>query len=1405
MATLQTRPFSRDYSGLINQSVLAAVIATICVSSHEYMKRKRRGKGPFEKLGSVESWQFGYLYQGRCWAKNPSPPHPHGLPLSWVPPVIKFPEEKLNSLRGVDATLYCRFLRGCRYFTLLHTFTTTAILLPIHLHFSDDQFSDKSMDRALISSLVTSPEGLKLLWIHQTCLAWLTITWIYTLIWICRGAYHLRAQCIQEYSARVQADGQAEVHEYYPHPHPQHPFHAMPPLERVDVNRGLRLRTVMVTNIPPRLRSEKELKEYFEYYMSRHVPKPSLGLTSTTQPGMVNKMMAYLFNRSKRLELHAEPAPLPADAQEPNVEQKPAGGGRILHKRHLSMRKPTVDPDHVPIIQRVSVARKMTELASLHDRREEVLKRLETAHIKLAQKVLGVVKVAMDRKDHGKGIVRHKRHLHGSWHKRGVPYPTVTVDVEMGDKDGDEMLGSEGRMELLIRTLGPYVEEFGMRDPPAESALRRLLHLHRSPKSKSTDMELQHDGEEKPDGPVPHPTVWEALFSLPRTTLDAYQPLIHLSALFRGKTVPAIDYFTTKLALLTSLITENRSRPATDFDPVSSAFVTFADPDDARKACKYLAVHPNNPLACFVSMAPDYEDLDWVRLMKTTFKAEFVKDWVVDVGVWVFTISWVIPVSLLVALVSIKNIATVIPGLQNYLNKHHFAEEIISSLIPTVLTSLLMLLIPLILLLIGKKAHTLSTLSSLHDRIMTRYHKFLVANILVFFCVGVSTLEGFFTSFKQSLNVLEVVKESFPSAGPFYVGWLIFTTAMHGGIELGLFGLPLIMYPSTKRQVTPRKRDIGIRPRTFNFYYWLPNHVLIVFISLVFAVLNPLLTPFALIYFCVTSVVIKNQLLHVYAKVYEGNGHNLLIRWVRYTMDGLVLAQVVFLALVSVLNRKPLIALTAIMIIFTVFMKLTFTRLCRAKFEEADILEARVGNGMAIPIPQSESTATTAAGASTFGSVRTPRNGTFFSSVNQRLANYIMRKFTHDFNFTYEMAPAKPTRSPVDDANPFNATSSPIARRERTTQAWADDVHEHMPRPGPSPSQPASPPRRSASNMDMVPEQETAAHVSPFQPHPLVTTHEKHPPWDDMIRTERPYDNPYYVRPVTNHLWLPRNPVGLLNLDDTVRVFKSLTSEPGAGQLGEWLEEGILMSVSGLPSTISSSDQGDQMSMNTPPVRELDGSEVISLPPIIAERASNLQDEEEPDIANIDIPDDRRSSYFGTGPRRPSVSTRRPSSTRSRPPGPDGLSLGRPSTFNMPRTSMISVSASHATPRRTSTLALPDTKRRSRSASVGQDPAAQPDLYAQARFINMSRVSSIVASPLSMTHEDPLASGTARSDAVSTREALVGEVIAEEHRATADRIRKEEAEAEESAAPRSWMTSWMFSKTTPPDDTHKPS
>jgi hypothetical protein len=108
------------------------------------------------------------------------------------------------------------------------------------------------------------------------------------------------------------------------------------------------------------------------------------------------------------------------------------------------------------------------------------------------------------------------------------------------------------------------------------------------------------------------------------------------------------------------------------------------------------------------------------------------------------------------------------------LGNHPWEEEVIQSFLPTFLIAVLTILVPLLLLLIGKKAHTFTTLSAMHDIIMSRYYKFLVVNVLVFFCVGTAALSTFLSSFRAVTNgatLLQVVADSFPTAGPFFVGW----------------------------------------------------------------------------------------------------------------------------------------------------------------------------------------------------------------------------------------------------------------------------------------------------------------------------------------------------------------------------------------------------------------------------------------------------------------------------------------------------------------------------------------------------------------------------------------------------------------------------------------------------------
>lgn len=1332
MADIQNRPFSKDYSGLVNQSVITIVLAVVSVTLHEIMKRRRRGLHTQPAgLGSVESWEFGYLYQGRSWARYPSPPTPKGWPLSWVKDSITFPQAKLNELRGVDATLYVRFLRGTLLFVLVHTFTTTPILLPIHVHFSPDDVSPQSMTRASISSLVETQQGRSLLWIHICLLFWITLTWMCNLFYICNEAFRLRAAKIESAIRSVESDPMTEREaQYHPHPHPQYPFQDIPSFDTDHSNRGLRLRTVMVTNIPVQLRSEKELKEYFEYYLSRSLDKPSVGLPASTQPGLLNKLFAFGFNRAKRI-----PQNIGMSARETtNGSQEGTDGAPLaqIPSRHL---------ENVPPIDRVVIARRMTELASLLERREEILRRLEGAHITLAKKALLAVYSV--------------EHRHGSREGTTVPRRARSLDEESGYNQTHNAHQNKD-IDILVRTLSPFLVDYELTSKFAPS--RRKLILRTEVDSATDDIDA-------------HKTIWDALLSLPRNILDPYQPLIHLSVFFRGKTVPSIDYYTAKLNLLTSLITQNRARAATEYDAVSTAFVTFKDPADARKACKYLAVHPNNPLACIVTMAPQYEDIDWTRVMRSTYRAEILKDWVVNIGVWGFTIFWVFPVSLFVGLVSIESISTLWPSLYNYLSSHPWEEEVIQSFLPTVLISLLAILIPPILLLIAKKAHTIITLSVMHDTIMTRYYKFLVVNVLVFFCVGTAALQSFLTSFKNvsESGILNTVADSFPTAGPFYVGWLIFTTAIHGGFELVLFGLPLFTYPSTKRHVTPRKRAVGIRPRTFNFYYWLPNHLLVIHVLLLFALLNPLVIPFGLIYFSVETAVIKNQLLHVYAKNYECNGQILLIRILRYSLDGLMLSQFVFLAYMAVLRITVNVALSGFLFVFTAIVKVIVTRMCRARFEQDDTEEARAVCGMDAGESEdgfeSQTIPSNLPGSDKNVAVGAEDHPSRFQTWH--LPTWV--------NFSYWTVPRRLRLRERRNPNPFG----PHARSFSSLHS----VDENGKKPSTS-----TPKESSAAILDRTAELPPAE--QPRQPPERISTSlvQRHPPlaaWDDEPRHDIPYDNPYYTRPITNALWLPRNPLGLLDLDDTVDVYQALTSEPGTGDVDHLFgPESSASPVNQLPSSVPDEEQPSSLT-----TRQYSGSEDIDLPEGIKSR-----------IATIDQEVDVES----TRPRRPSLFARHRSGSNVSMKSGDRASRGLPGRSQImdgSRPEFPHKSSSDHAPRsfreRASSY-LPPPNLHFQSQFRSLDPGSRPDLHAQAEFARStasivrhggSRVS--LSHPINVTQE---AAATPREAVVTTREAVVTEAIAEEHLATEERLRREHAAAglNHGRMKRSWFTSWIY-------------
>lgn len=357
--------------------------------------------------------------------------------------------------------------------------------------------------------------------------------------------------------------------------------------------------------------------------------------------------------------------------------------------------------------------------------------------------------------------------------------------------------------------------------------------------------------------------------------------------------------------------------------------------------------------------------------------------------------------------------------------------------------------------------------------------------------------------------------------------------------------------------------------------------------------------------------------------------------------------------------------------------------------------------------------------------------------------------------------------SPEKMSNPPSPQEGPSS----TTKVTPDGYPWHMP---------ATQPKRDPAVLNMNIDTNALQATGP------VTSYPPPDPWDDQDLLDLPYDNPFYTRTIDNVLWLPKNPSCILNLDDTVNMKVSLTVEKSAGRLGTWLGLGETASPEELSSKSDVDLSPPPNTMESPsvpsitlPVAEVDGTEEIDLPLVIAKRVKAG----ERDVEHTLQP--RKSSIFG---RKAS--------------GGDPGSIGPISTAGRRRPSILdrtthpafrsvsdSVSATRARSASImSTLQVPPPSERVRSSELDQELGVRPDAHAQADFV----AANSSASRISLTAPTAKLS---RSQNLSAAQAIFHEVLEEERQALRDRIEEEHAEAAQSQNKKSWLTSWMYWKT----------
>jgi hypothetical protein len=156
----------------------------------------------------------------------------------------------------------------------------------------------------------------------------------------------------------------------------------------------------------------------------------------------------------------------------------------------------------------------------------------------------------------------------------------------------------------------------------------------------------------------------------------------------RYRTVDAIDYYEEKLRTLDNDILLLRKR---DFEPTPLAFVTMDSVASAQMAIQ--AVLDPSPLQLLANNSPAPSDVVWPNTYLSRTQRIF-RSWTITFFIGILSVFWTILLVPIAGALNICSIHEVFPRLADALNSHDLLKSLVNIQLPTLLLTLINVLVP---------------------------------------------------------------------------------------------------------------------------------------------------------------------------------------------------------------------------------------------------------------------------------------------------------------------------------------------------------------------------------------------------------------------------------------------------------------------------------------------------------------------------------------------------------------------------------------------------------------------------------------------------------------------------------------------------------------------------------------
>ncbi|GAM87437.1 hypothetical protein ANO11243_054610 [Dothideomycetidae sp. 11243] len=331
---------------------------------------------------------------------------------------------------------------------------------------------------------------------------------------------------------------------------------------------------------------------------------------------------------------------------------------------------------------------------------------------------------------------------------------------------------------------------------------------------------------------------------------------------FMGRKVDKIYHLRKELARLNAEI-EYDQADAERFPLMNSAFIQFNHQVAAHMACQSVSHHiPHHMAPRIVEISPS--DIIWTNMSIKWWEA-YVRTGLVIVVSIALIVLFAIPVSFTGALSQISTAAHKFHWLAWLARSPTVVISIIQGVLPPILLSLLLILVPIIYRALVKQQ---GVPTGTDQELGVQQYYFLFLFIQVFLVVSVSSsLTSLFTSLYNSpTGILSLLALDLPRAANYFFSYMIVQSLSNSAgalLQLGTLIFAFVLGPmldSTARQKWRRQTEL----QNVQWGSYFPPFTNFAVIGIIFSIISPLILVFNLITFFLFWIVQRYNVLYVY-------------------------------------------------------------------------------------------------------------------------------------------------------------------------------------------------------------------------------------------------------------------------------------------------------------------------------------------------------------------------------------------------------------------------------------------------------------------------------------------------------------------------------------------------------------